>query len=376
MIHFVVNNDIHYFDVSSQLSGLSERGARVVLIVVPVALRVGVDEAAFERVVTLESPYRSHLSETSRAHLRRTTIAIAERIPVGRGDIVVLYTDREPLNCVLASHFMRAGARVVMLEEGIASYLDVTSRGPVPMRLRARIKTFYARRTFGLRDASFVPQGPFLGSRLDDNVIAARLFYLRPTGYDPPCAIFVRHRFPQGARHGESTAVFCNQPLYGIYMSEANYLDALRSVIGRLVDGHERIVFKFHPRDSAAMKSAMVDALGRHGRMEFRESPLPIEREMDAIGAGVAYSFFSGALLTLAQMGHRVVFLYDAIRDRLEARTVVALDRFLLSLGCPSVKGGFPVLDAERLRPFQGTLDVGDVLQCLADGRDVGVASP
>jgi hypothetical protein len=310
MIYFLINNDYHYFDVALHAQTLE--GTRLHLIEIMHTLQQR-DSSRWATSSRFEPVIHSGLARALLSHLQ-TVPKIAARIRPRREDVLFVYTEYEPLNQYVVGLFRRAGARVYLIEDGgIATYITFRNPQSEPLRLKERVLRALYRCLPGAGSLRLQKIGGNLYPWMPDDCFDGVCLY-RPVrlGRKLPVVPLRRPAEPCIVGADTSRILFLNQDLYTFnYLSDDAYIETLRHVIGGLASGFGQVLFKFHPRETAAWRERIQrEVLSRWINVSCISSNLGIEATIEDSGVGLAASFNSTALMNLVHRGIEPVFLY------------------------------------------------------------------
>lgn len=304
MIYFLINNAYQYYDVIAHV----ESGVTANLVVIPHSIEK-VDESRFDEIHHFSSPW-----------LKRNWIwvlpAVKARKKIDRAlrpksnDVLVLYTEYEPLNQYIAARFKASGATVLMIEDGgIASYTQNAEPQAGKLSAMQAAYQFWTRLVLGYGGYRLFKIGSIVYPRMEDELIDAIVYY-RPAPILRKIKRIVATRSVREVTLNRNVVIFLNQPLYERYLSEAEYLSILKKSILSL-DAFSTLYFKFHPREKPFWKERIL-AVVKNYRPDavFLDEREPIESSIEKYAAGFAASFFSSALMALREMGVQPIYLY------------------------------------------------------------------
>ncbi|MDQ5929211.1 MAG: hypothetical protein QG594_989, partial [Bacteroidota bacterium] len=143
MIYFLINNNYHLYDVKLHLNNLAN--FKVSLLQVPHTLdEITNDIAAlFVEVFTFQRLIESKLNYVNIFRLSKLYKNIKNSLHIGSNDVLFVYTEYELLNHYLIACFKNAGAKVYIIDEGIATYLTYSMLSDKPVPVKERFKLWW-----------------------------------------------------------------------------------------------------------------------------------------------------------------------------------------------------------------------------------------
>jgi hypothetical protein len=335
VLYVLINNDYQLRAVRRHGVAALGGAAGATLIVVPHALSPDLDASDFRAVHRFETPLgRSPLPKTL---WRYVTLAgaIARTFHPGPGDSLLFFTEVEWLNQIIARHFHRRGARVVLLEDGgFATYLPMSVDSSEPLTVRERFIQAVYRLVPGLRRSRMFKVNGQVFPRLPDETIDAIAVYLNVSLRRPVPTCRVRKPAPKTCDIRRGTVLFLNEPMYDTYQTGDRYFAGLRRLLTMLTKGFGTVHFKFHPRETEEWRARIrelltrefpaIDIIDRHGLVEdmiqnYRPEALA--------------SYFSAALLNIEYEGIEPLYLYHLLEDVAGQPVAVIASHFLRTLG-------------------------------------------
>lgn len=311
MIHFLVNNDYQLVDARRHARDLAAIGLDAVLVEVAHSLEGSNRGEAFSRVIRLPSPARAMKWLKSWLGYRKLPAVIGQELRPADDDVLFIYTEFELANHMVARHFRAAGARVYLLEDGnLGTYVPMTAPGDEPLTPKERIIAAMTRMLPGMRDTRFPKVNGQVFPWLPDRLIEGLCVY---RDIAPVRRLKVMLLEPERRARVEPVrgrAIFLNQPMYDHFQSDEDYLADLDRALQALCKGFGEVLFKFHPRESAAWMARVRGLLEeRHPGIRLLEDRQPFEELASTWRPEVLASYFSTALLNMAP-GIEPLYLY------------------------------------------------------------------
>lgn len=336
MIYFLVNNDYHLLDVGRHLPSLVS--LELSLIQVPHSLKEVKGDSRFARVFTfpaVDLTWKSILFGFK--VMREVRHKVSCQICPSNEDVLVLFTEFEATNCLIAERFKECGARVFLLEEGFATYLCCGGKWGKEKTFSPRLRTMFAQYLLGLKRLRFFKADKMSFPKFDDSIIDGVCLYLDVPITRKIKKFVIRREIQIHERLSAEKVLFLNEDLYNFYLPFDDHLENLRFVLSSLESHFSKIWFKFHPREKPEDIKKIKDGLSQFGRVEFIEKSEPVEKFAETIDAKFAVGFFSFGLMNLAFSGMTSVYLFRLFPKlaRLEIFTQVEICLRLLGYQFP-----------------------------------------
>jgi hypothetical protein len=303
VIYFLVNHKYHYEDAVLHFPDTKDIG----LISVPHS-HIPLDECIFDTVYEFCSPWTSKKWLLG-VPILLTCARIKQTIRPKKNDVLVLYSEYEPLNHVIVEMFKKVNAMICVIEDGIPSYIQNANRNSDPLTLKQIIHQKLTRFLAGIRRYEIRNIEGVRHARIPDEYIDFVIYY-RPMPMHRRITQFIAQYPKQVVEKDSGAAIFLNQPIYEVYVGFDEYKDYLTLAIGAL-SAFEKVYFKFHPREEDKVKSEIKVILEKGKKnIIFLESNDGIDDLTWKYKPTVAVSFFSSALMSLQLQGVEPVFLY------------------------------------------------------------------
>ncbi|MBV8467923.1 MAG: hypothetical protein JO218_18425 [Burkholderiales bacterium] len=342
MLYALVNNDY-------QLHALRRHGIEalggpdgVALILVPHALSLPLDARDFHSVHRFDTPLgRSRMPFTLWRYggLARD---VARSLAPRPTDTLLFFTETEWLNQIVVQHFHRGGARVVMLEDGgFATYIPMAVRESEPLSLRERcVQAAYRLLPALRRSRLFKVNGQAFPRLPDDSIDAIGLY--QDVGLQRQvdvCRVLKPSRKICELRQG--SVIFLNERMYDHYQDAEHYLAGLRRLMAPLVQGFEKVYFKYHPREPDEWKHRIGTLLaGEFPSIELIDRAGTVENMILDYRPEVLASYFSAGLLSIEYQGIEPLYLYHLLDDLKDQPVFMIATRILGSWGYRFVRSG------------------------------------
>ncbi|WP_411723206.1 polysialyltransferase family glycosyltransferase [Loktanella salsilacus] len=333
MIHFVVNNDYQYVEASRIALDLQDAGFQVSLISIPHTLTVALDRTLFSRVVEISSPAKFKWAKAWIRYLPASFL-VRRRFAPGPQDTIIIFTELELMNQIVALWFKKSGAKIYLMEDGGAgTYIPLALPRADPFSLKDRIKQTMIRLIPTLQQTRFTKFSETLIPLLEDKVLDGILLY-RSLQTNRSVPIHVVSRPNQNkidVCHGK--AIFLNQPLYiDRIQTPEDYAIGLRKILSALREGFDEVLFKFHPRETEPARNMISDSILKDfPEIQVVNERQPFEIMLAFVRPEAVVSYHSTPLLNLKGTGVQPIFVYHLIEDLKDQSAFVAMHALLTS---------------------------------------------
>ena len=138
MIYFLVNNDYQFSDVELHLSEFSK--GECSLIQVPCRLTPLTEHPRFTSVYTFPSCIRIKYFFLDIFFIKNLKRRVSKALSPGPDDVLFVYTEVEYLNQHIITIFHKAGAKIFLIENGMATCLVFNMKSArLPLRLKLKL---------------------------------------------------------------------------------------------------------------------------------------------------------------------------------------------------------------------------------------------
>lgn len=307
MLYFLVNHKYHYEDVLQNFKSQTDG----VIISIPHSKFI-IDQENFSEVHTFTSPWTAKKWILGYQSIAIKKIINRSIIPK-KNDIIILYSEYEPLNHYIVTLFRNVGARVVLVEDGIPSYILNSTLHSKPLTIKQLFYQFWTRLLLSSTEYNMINIRGTRYAQFNDRLINLIIYYRDITMKRNFTKIVAKHP-SQPLIIKKGSAIFVNQPIYGRYISFSNYTNILKCAMDGL-SSFSPLYFKFHPREKSENINLIKNILlKQRADIIFEEDIVSIEKYAETIKPEFAVSFFSSALLSLQQLGIEPIFLYSLFR--------------------------------------------------------------
>jgi hypothetical protein len=368
MIYFVVNNNYQYLEAERLAKELKGQGKPCGLIAIPHTLSLPLEQTTFDLVAIMQTPARG---SWLRAWFKYLAIhpSIQALVAPAAGDSVLLFTEFELLNQLVAMRFKTAGAKVYLVEDGgVGSYIPLTLRHPQPYTLKDRLYTWMVRVIPRLQRTQFTKFDGIIFPMLSDRYIDAVLLYRHIDIVRQLPVTVLQRPAPQAIVPTAGRVVFLNQPFYAEHIQTPQvYAEGLRKILAALSAGFAEVYFKFHPRESVqAQEKITADVLRHFPQLNMIGSDAPFESMLTTLRPEAVASYNSTPLFNLVGTGVQPLFVYTLLDDLVDQPSFRAMHDLLAAWHYPfpahwrDLRSGF--LAGGNFDRAEGGLALGDVL--------------
>jgi len=310
MIYFVVNNGYHLYDVALHLKALESR--LVTLILVPHSIDARTIPCSVHRIVSIDRIALEKGKLRALLYAFRFPGLMRRQIDPRPGDTLFMYSEYELANQMIARMFRKAKVPVYLMEDGgFGTYLPFRHAESEPLTLREMLQQIYERLMPGLWNSRIHKVNGERFRAMDDRLLSGMLLYRNvQIKRDIPQHLIARPVFDGGATGARNNIVFLNEPIYQHYQSFSEYKADLVNVIAALVQRFPKVYFKFHPRESEAVRTQIRATLVGFESMEYWPGDLSVEFSIDDRAVGYACSYISTGLLNLCARSIEPIFIY------------------------------------------------------------------
>ncbi|MDQ5921009.1 MAG: hypothetical protein QG673_1065 [Pseudomonadota bacterium] len=365
MIYFLINNNYHLYDVKLHLNNLAN--FKVSLLQVPHTLdEITNDIAAlFVEVFTFQRLIESKLNYVNIFRLSKLYKNIKNSLHIGSNDVLFVYTEYELLNHYLIACFKNAGAKVYIIDEGIATYLTYSMLSDKPVPVKERFKLWWLRNMLGYVNTNFLYLNGIAFPQIKDNYIDAVLLYRDIQLVRNIRKILIYKNIKNSSNknmHSENIAVgnikntnseddkklvnviynsnltasnsviFLNERIYDYYVSFEEYIDILNDVLKNLLIVYDIVKFKFHPREDGMQKNKILPFIQNLPGLEVIDINNPIENIIYIYNTINIASFFSVALFNLHDAGLNSIYVFHKYQALMNQPVFMASKKLLTNM--------------------------------------------
>lgn len=311
MVFILVNNNYHLLDLEPYLSELDGQSPK--LIKVPHTLSLTEFDAHFDEVIEF-APFHAALRNIIRPGYGQATFReIRERIKPEKHDVLIVFTDYEVVNQYIISLFHENGARVVMLEDGMAT-VSVGNLKEGPVHFKTSIVRWILRNKYGMKYLNILEGNNFPLPVISDmyvdvlglSIKAPLLRNIPVCQLRPPVSI--------SANTDNDAVQFINQDLYNLnLMTMQEYREALTDILTAMTRNFLRVIFKCHPREKEEDIAQYQDIIAKFPSVTLVKGLEPIEAQAKQYMPRYNVSFYSSALKSLYFKGAEPLYVFHLI---------------------------------------------------------------
>jgi len=333
LIYFLVNNDYQYIEAERVARDLRTEGYSVSLIAVPHTLTIDLNKALFSQIEWIDSPANSKWIYAWLRYLLASQLVRSSFAPTAF-DKLIIFTEFELMNQIIAQWFKCCGAEIFLLEDGGAgTYIPLTLPRADPLTWKDRVKLAMIKLIPTLQRTHFTKFSGTLIPLLDDNVLNGIILYRNLRINRKPPVYVVRRPLQNRLEICRGKAIFLNQPLYkDNIQTQENYAVGLKKILTALSDGFDEVLFKFHPRESEARRNEIHKTiLCNFPNVSLVGEREPLEHLLAKIRPEAVVSYHSTPLLNLKGTGINPIFVFHLLNDLKDQSAFVAMRALLVS---------------------------------------------
>ena len=320
MIYFLVNNNFHLIDAEKHLVELDNYPCG--LIKIPHQLTLKPSELFKQQ---FEFPQLISRLKDHFKIFRILSILKSIRIKlknINKGDVLIIYTEYEYLNHYVVKLFKKKGARIVIIEEGIPTYISFTTI-PEPIKeLKKKVLIYYLKIIIGIRKSTIVNINGIASSRMSDNQFEKILLY---------SDLKINRKIPMGLLQtkkitfdnlDDNTVLYLNENIYDLHCTMEKYLEIIEIILENLTQQFEKVYFKFHPREKEFGVSECKKIINNYPKVSIIEEKTPVELMIEIIGAKSVVSFGAQTLLYLSNSNCKCIYIMHLFPELLKDKEI------------------------------------------------------
>jgi hypothetical protein len=331
MIYFLVNNNFQLLDVETHLAEL--KNDDISLIKIPHNLTISlnykfkeiyefprlinklVDHFKLPQIISIHSKIKNNLKE------------ISEK------DTLIFYTEYEYLNHYVVNIFKEKKAKVILIDEGFATYLSYSILENSNLGLKKKILNLYLKSILGYKNTKIVSLGQTTKTHLTDSQIDLLLLYnpLNLVRKVKTNHLKTDDRNFIGLK--SNTALFLNERMYDYYVTMYEYLNIMNDILLNLSNNFETVYFKFHPRETDFEKNKIKSVIEKHPKVKIIEDNNPVELLIEKIEAKYIVSFFAQTLLYLSNSNCTPIYTIQMYPQLMKNESLKVVNSILENMG-------------------------------------------
>jgi hypothetical protein len=320
MIYFLVNNNFHLIDAEKQLEELDDYPCG--LIKIPHQLTLTPSEKfklQFE-FPKLISRLKDHFKFF---HILSILKSIRIQLNnIQKDDVLIIYTEYEYLNHFVVKLFKQKNAKIILIEEGIPTYISFSST-PKPVEgIKKRLLIYYLKFILGIPKTTIVNINGLASTRMSDNQFDKVLLY---------SDLAIKRNIPVGLLQtkeftfhnlNEKTVIYLNENIYDLHISMEKYLEILDNILLNLSKQFQKIYFKFHPREKEFGRNEAKKIIYNYPTVSIITDNAPVELMIQDIGAKTIVSFGAQTLLYLSNSNCRCIYIMHLFPELLKDKEI------------------------------------------------------
>lgn len=337
VIYFLINNNYHInldMKLAKELVNY-ELG----LIQVPYSLDVIKESDIFSNIYTYEERLiASFKNILFRPHKLKSIIRRVDKtLNPNETDILFVHTDMDVLNQYIIQKFYQSGARVFIVEDGIATITSFNMEKK-SVEFKDNLRSFFLKYFYGFKYLKIVKYGVFTQPEMEDFVFNGVLVNYGDS---------IKRKIPlyklisdqkQIKVLDENGTIFFNQPLYLFYLPENEFITYIEGLL-IISSNFSPFYFKFHPSDSESFKFTMIKLINE----KFKNIIIITE---DCIAEEIVFKYpvryvitiSSTSAFNLMNSGIIPIFINDMLNKLYPNDNFTAFGQFLKSINCYSPK--------------------------------------
>lgn len=315
MIYFLVNNNYHLIDVETHLDKLT--GVDIGLIQVPHTLNVIERDSRYKKITIFSKLVEKKSDYFNILKNRKIEESLNESLDITHEDILFIYTEYELMNHKIIEHFYKSGAKIYIIEEGLASYIQFYGKFKTKMKIKMYIKDFLVKKIYRLKKTRVMLFNNHPFYVMEDKIFNGVCFYFdsKKEMNREIKKILIKKDIKKIPDLKKQCVIFLNEDLYNFYENFGDYSRNLNSLLEKLNCNFEKVFFKFHPREynmpDKLEKIKLI--IKKYDKIEIIDTKEPIEKIVAEIKPAYAVSYISVALLNLYFMGITPIFAYSVL---------------------------------------------------------------
>jgi hypothetical protein len=323
MLYFLVNNNFHLIDAEEHLKVLKK--FKTTLIKIPHQLTIS-STYSFDLVVEFPVLIRKPKDYLNLPRIFKLHREIDNLFKdVKSVDTLIFYTEYELLSHYIVTLFKKKGAKVVLIEEGIPTYLTFTGKYDLSPSLKQKLLGYYLRYVLGYSNSKMVRIDGWPVNILADSQIDQLLLYTDiKIRRNVPTALLELKKI-DFKQLNSNTALFLNEPMYKYFANFFEYLTIVEDILGNLSLKFEKVYFKFHPRETIEARNDIKKTIEKYPKVSVIDDNQPVEFMIESIGAKYVVSFAAQTLLYLSNSNCVVLYVFHIYPKLMSAPTFVRL---------------------------------------------------
>jgi len=325
LIYFIVNNDFHIEHIEYYTKQLPRE--EVSIIAIPHTIKRDFTYMS-NNIISFPTQYAEGKFFKNIFKVKKLLQEIDDTLTFNQNDKIVLLSEFDPLNLYIVYKAKKSAANTFLLQEGIATYYTSIKFDRQSLNFKQWCILMYMRYVIGFRFLQKVRLGDHSHYLMNDQYLdKICLYHDIPLGRKIDKKI-IKSPYTAYSDLDKKIALFLNQPLYQAYWSKEVYFKNLSNEVNKIMNEYEKIIFKFHPRDSVEIKNKIISMFGSNSKLVF-EDTLNLPETMQKHKPLNAFSFFSDSLLQLDLQGCNVHYLFHSYTELLEKPALNNINKFI-----------------------------------------------
>lgn len=313
MIYFLVNNNYHVIDFEKHFEEIKKKSnENVALIQVPHTLKMKTDNKDYKTF--LFSRISDDIKLLLPFNYYKVIKSVDSAIKPTSEDILFIYTEYELLNHYIVSYFKKNKAKVFLIEEGLATYMDFCFIQDEKTKFKKILLEKYIQIVLGMKNSRLSKSNKRSFS-LKDSLFDGVLLYFDVKIVRHIKSYIIKRQAIKLENLDSKKVIFLNEDIYSYYDEFDSYLSTLTEMLNSLSKKFNKVYFKFHPREYNMQKNInrITEQLNKIGGIEIIQDKEPIEISIEKLKPKFVVSYLSVALMNLFFMGLEPIYVYYAI---------------------------------------------------------------
>jgi hypothetical protein len=274
MIYFLVNNNYHMIDVYEHCANIKDYEKS--LIQIPHTLECIDEDENFRNIYTFKSLLNGIKSFFHFFKIKKIEKQIKFDLQINKFDILFVYTEYEVLNQYIMNLFKNAGAKVFVLNEGLATYVTYCARNESKFTLKERVQLIYFKYILKYKFVEFLKYNNMLFPQINELFINGVLLYL-DVKIDRNIQKYVIEKSSNFLSLNKNKAIFLNEKMYDHYCSITEHIGMLENCLMIVSNKFETVYFKFHPRETEDNRKWQIDVINKFHNVQIIQENGPMQ---------------------------------------------------------------------------------------------------
>lgn len=333
MIYFLVNNNYH---VNLDMKLAKELvNYKLGLIQVPYSLDVIKESDFFSDIYIYEerliTSFKNIFCKPKK--IKNIFQRVDNTLFINNSDILFVHTDMDILNQYIIQKFYQCGARVYLLEDGIATITQFNMKED-RAEWKDNLRCLLLKYIYKLKYLKIIKYGVLNQAVMEDFIFNGVIVNHGDTiKRKIPLFKLISDQKQITVVH-ENGAIFFNQPLYLFYLSEDKFINYLEDFLATSYN-FSPFYFKFHPSDTESFKSSISELI----KCKFENIKVILENDIAEeivfkYPVRYAITISSTAAFNLMNSGIVPIYLNEMLNNRHPDEAFNAFSKFLESINC------------------------------------------